>query len=93
MYRFVIDGEKITKKADIYQSIAEQIPLPGWFGKNLDALYDVITCDLLPKDKAEAEVVHLKALRENLGSYADALAAMLSDIASGDQRFGLKINE
>lgn len=93
MYRFVIDGEKITGKSELYESIAEQIPLPGWFGKNLDALYDVITCDLLPKENAEAEIVNLKVLRDRLGSYADSLAAMLSDIDGGDKRFTLKITE
>lgn len=93
MYKFVIEGEKITKKAEFFESVSAQIPLPEWFGKNLDALYDVITCDLLPKGNAEAEIVNLKALRKNLGSYADALISMLSDIAAGDKRFELVINE
>lgn len=93
MYKFVIDGEKITKKAELYDAVAQQIPLPGWFGKNLDALYDVITCDILPKDHAQAEIVNLNALRGNLGSYADSLVSMFSDIAGGDKRFELVINE
>lgn len=31
---------------DVYQQMAQQLPLPAHFGKNLDALWDALTTDL-----------------------------------------------
>ena len=93
MYRLVIDGKSIKTKDDLYASVSQQLPLPSWFGKNLDALYDVLTCDILPKNDVDAEITDAFSLKENLGKYADSLIGMLSDIADEDKRLCLKIAE
>ena len=31
---------------DVYQQMAQQLPLPAHFGKNLDALWDALSTDL-----------------------------------------------
>ncbi|WP_414940537.1 barstar family protein [Amycolatopsis sp. cmx-11-51] len=38
-----IDGRKTTDKASTLDAIAEALSFPGYFGKNLDALYDCLT--------------------------------------------------
>ncbi|MER6825422.1 barstar family protein [Streptosporangium sp. NPDC000563] len=38
-----LDGVKITTSAEAMDAIAEALDLPGTFGHNLDALYDVLT--------------------------------------------------
>ncbi len=41
-----IEFTKIRSLDDIYRQLAEQTDLPEHFGRNLDALYDVLTGDL-----------------------------------------------
>lgn len=61
---------------DVYRQLAAQQPLPEHFGQNLDALYDVLTCDLegpltIIWHKHDASAVHLG--HEN---YTGLLAAL-----------------
>ena len=86
MYKLILNGETIRTKKELFECMGEQLELPAWFGKNLDALYDVITCDLLPKGTVEVRIGAVQKLKENLGGYADALLGMLGDIAEEDKR-------
>ena len=38
-----IDGEKIRTNDELHAAFAAAIPLPDWYGNNLDALHDVLT--------------------------------------------------
>ena len=84
--KLLLNGEMILSKKDLFQAIGDQLPLPAWFGNNLDALYDVLTCDMMPKETVEVRIAGADALRENLGGYADALIGMLGDLAEEDKR-------
>lgn len=42
----VLDGEKILSLQDVYKALAQQLDFPEHFGRNLDALWDVLTTDL-----------------------------------------------
>lgn len=86
MLKLTIDGGEIRNKEELYNAIAKQLPLPDWFGRNLDALHDTLTCDILPAEEVSAELVNMEKLRENLGGYADALVNMMNDIAGEDKR-------
>ena len=44
MKRIVFDFKKIKNKKDFYNELAEKVQLPEYFGNNLDALWDIITC-------------------------------------------------
>lgn len=92
MLTLKISGAEIHTRAELYESISRQLPLPDWFGKNLDALHDALTCDILPKEAVAVEITGNAALRDNLGKYADALVGMLNDIAGEDERLALKID-
>lgn len=91
MLKLTLDGEKITSKKELFEGIGEQLPLPAWFGKNLDALHDVLTCDILPRDALEVKITGAAALKENLGGYADALLGMLGDMADEDKRLTVSV--
>lgn len=86
MLKLTINGGEIRTKEDLYDAIAKQLPLPDWFGRNLDALHDTLTCDILPKETVTVGIVDQDKLRENLGGYADALVGMLCDVADEDKR-------
>ncbi len=42
----VLNGEKLVSLDDVYDSLARQLDFPKHFGRNLDALWDVMTADL-----------------------------------------------
>lgn len=42
-YPHVIDGVRILDKSSAMEAIAQELAFPGWFGHNLDALYDCLT--------------------------------------------------
>ena len=41
-----IDGAVILDEASFHRELAKVIELPGYYGKNLDALWDVMTVDV-----------------------------------------------
>ena len=43
MTEFVIDLKDVYSPDDLHARIAQTIPVPEYYGKNLDALYDVLT--------------------------------------------------
>ena len=44
MNNFRIDLRGITERSRLHDCIAQSLPLPSYYGRNLDALYDVL-CD------------------------------------------------
>lgn len=42
----VIDGSRIRTEAQFHAALAEKLPLPDYYGKNLDALWDVLSTDV-----------------------------------------------
>jgi ribonuclease inhibitor len=44
--RYVLDGQAIQSLDSFYKEIEKVFPLPDYFGRNLDALADVLTTDL-----------------------------------------------
>ncbi|MCR5155266.1 MAG: barstar family protein [Butyrivibrio sp.] len=40
---FYIDLKDITNKSELHRLLARELPLPDYYGSNLDALYDVLT--------------------------------------------------
>jgi len=39
----VIDGSRIASEEDLHDVISKGLALPNWYGRNLDALWDVLT--------------------------------------------------
>ncbi len=87
MLELILDGKDINTKGDLYDCIKKQLPVPVWFGENLDALYDLITCDILPSEPLTVILRNKEALQEHLDGYAGALMGLLTDVAVEDGRF------
>lgn len=63
----------------VYDILARELGLPQHFGRNLDALYDVLTGDV---DGAFTIVVEdAKALEKALGAKGPTLLKLLRDVA------------
>ena len=40
---FTIDLSKVKTREELHDLLQEELPLPEYYGRNLDALYDVLT--------------------------------------------------
>jgi len=76
--RATINGKRVTDRDSLYALLWEKLNLPADCGKNLDAVYDVLTD---PGKNRIITVKHEELLRERLGDYADQLLQMLDDAA------------
>lgn len=72
----ILDGNQITNRETLHNTLAESLAFPDWYGRNLDALYDCLT-DF--HEEAEIRLLHKDALNENLGNYALLLFKVLHE--------------
>ncbi|MBE6847098.1 MAG: barnase inhibitor [Ruminococcus sp.] len=80
--------ERIHTKEDLHEILQTALSLPGYYGRNLDALFDCLT-DL-------AKPVHLvlcdfPRLQAAIGEYASALTAVLERAAEENSRFSFEM--
>jgi len=77
MKQVILDGNVITTRTQLHDALYEQLQLPEWYGRNLDALYDclgevrdveiVLRCWPREGYLARAMDLMLDAARENPG--------------------------
>ncbi|MBQ6395223.1 MAG: barstar family protein [Atopobiaceae bacterium] len=72
---FVVDCSKALDRASLHDELERSLPLPSYYGRNLDALYDSL-CEL---HGCEIIVAHTDALSV-LGSYGERLLECLEDV-------------
>lgn len=68
--------EKLTSPDAFHEEIAKSLEFPGYYGKNLDALYDCLTDIIEP-----TEIVFPQKAEESayLGEYAAKVICVLKD--------------
>ena len=72
----LLDGTLMTDRAAVHAHLKEALALPDYYGRNLDALYDLLT------EPCEPTVITLKnseLMKAHLGSYASPLLTTLLD--------------
>lgn len=76
METIVIDGERMLSRRAAHDHLTEQLDLPEYYGRNLDALYDLLTERQGP---VRLVVRHREAILSWLGDYGAALCQTLED--------------
>lgn len=61
-----LDGRLMTNKSALHDHLQERFCFPGYYGRNLDALYDLLTS--LP-EPTEVELHEKDILLHQLGTY------------------------
>ena len=79
MMRYTIDISRVRTKTGLHRVLSHALPLPAYYGKNLDALYDVLT---EPHELWELNIVGVEKAKSHLGEYADSFFQTLSDAAT-----------
>lgn len=73
-----LDGRQMTDRAALHSHLKERLALPDYYGRNLDALYDLLT------ERGEETAIVLRNQQEMeaaLGPYAHSLRRVLEDAA------------
>ena len=71
-----LDGTVLESKEELHNTVFYQLALPDYYGRNLDALWDVLSTWSAPLC---IEVTHTELLKRHLTGYADALLELLHD--------------
>ena len=72
-----IDGEKIRTNDDLHAAFKAAIPLPDWYGNNLDALHDVLTDLPAP---VGVIAVNLTQLQKHLGRRCSGFLRLMREL-------------
>ena len=78
----MVDLTGIKDRAELFDRIEDGLDLPVYFGKNLDALHD-----MLAYSDITLIIIGFADAKEALGSYAEALAGMLIDTEAESKNF------
>ena len=78
-----IDLFEVYSKEDLQELLVKELPLPEYYGRNLDALYDCLTD---PGPEVEIVLENQETLLENLGLGYWRLVRMLADAAEESRR-------
>ncbi|WP_415063099.1 barstar family protein [Bdellovibrio sp.] len=81
----MIDGSAIESTKHLHEIFAEALKLPTSYGKNLDALFDVLTDQTLISKKIDITIRNGSALTVTLGEdTVDALLEVLNSAQEAD---------
>ena len=78
MDTYILDGAFMRDKETVYDYIAKCLPLPSFFGNNLDALYDVLT---VMTDESRIIILNADMIEKNMGEYGKGLLGVFTDAA------------
>ena len=85
-----LDGGKIATKEELHSALAEQLAFPAWYGRNLDALYDLLSVE------GEGLCIVLRdrpALEAALGGYFRVFLGLLEDVAAEGRAVSVREGE
>ena len=83
-----LKGSVMTDRAAVHAHLQQQLQLPSYYGKNLDALFDLLT---QRKEPTEIFVTEWAELKVNLGGYAAALMDTLYDAARENPALNIQV--
>lgn len=80
-----IDGNDVQSLQQLHQIFAKALKLPATYGKNFDALYDVLTDETLVSKRLDIGVIGGEALKQNIGAKnVQKLIDVLNDAYEAD---------
>ncbi len=77
--RCTLQGKSIGSVEEFYDQISRRLGFPAHFGRNLDALWDVLTTDV----KGPVKIVwkNSASSKDSLGKDFERISALLRDVA------------
>ena len=85
----IINCELIETKLQLHEYIAKELNFPEYYGKNLDALFDILT---ERSEETLIELINFEKLKETFGIYADAFLDTIMDASLENVLINVKVN-
>ena len=83
--KVTLQGKAIRSLDEFYSEIARKLHFPDYFGRNLDALWDVLTADV--KGPVELVWEESEASKKSMGKDFEKVAALLRDVEKDRKDF------
>lgn len=83
-----LNCENIETKQQLHEIIAEGLSFPDYYGKNLDALFDLLT---ERSEETLIEIENFESLRKRFGIYADAFLDTISDASKENKKVTFRL--
>ncbi len=74
--RVTLDGKRMTTQQDTHDYLQKELQLPDYYGKNLDALWDLLSAYY---ESLHIVLLNAEAIEENLGDYGKKLLQLFDD--------------
>jgi len=88
MKTVILDGTEITGVEDVHRAFAEALAFPAWYGRNFDALRDLLT---VPGEAVTVVLRHTVLLEDTLGRRYRTLLHVLRDAAEENPRLNIDV--
>lgn len=82
-----LDGKLITSKAALHDLLQQSFSFPDYYGRNLDALYDLLTEISVP---TEIQIINVDMLQQQLGAYGAAFLVTLHQAAENSPHLNIE---
>ena len=83
MRELLLDAETLYTRAQAHDALAKAFGFPADYGRNLDALYDLLTA----YSPARLTLRHAEMLVVHMGNYGELLLRVLADAAAENPSF------
>lgn len=77
MRRIKLNGKMMTSIEETHEYLQEVLHLPDYYGKNLDALWDILSYTSIP---TEIIIINPTCMYKNLGQYGYDLAEVFNEL-------------
>jgi ribonuclease inhibitor len=91
MKKCTLNGKDIRSLDDFYDQLSSRLSLPEHFGRNLDALWDVLSADM--EGPFEIEWKHANDSRKAMGKDFERAVKLLKELQNERDDFKLKIEK
>ncbi len=85
--RIELDCGLMTGRSETHEYLKQQFSFPEYYGKNLDALYDLLTSVCEPMSIV---LINEACIEKNLGGYGSALLATIREAAEDNPNVKLE---
>jgi ribonuclease inhibitor len=90
-HRCRLRPEDCVSAETVFNAFMRDLPLPEHFGRNLDALWDVLSTDI--EEPLEIVIVDMAALLDMEGDVGEDLCSLLTDLAAERDDVRVVMNE
>lgn len=84
----ILDGARMTSRELLWNHVKETIDLPDYAGRNLDALFDVLTEHRKP---LTIKLIHREQMETALGGYSESFLETLTEAAEENGYLDIQI--